>query len=323
MNGSERDRLRPPSSATPARRPDAGATRAPARKPEPQRERGKGHDISAVRIHPDDAKTWSKTLDRFAHNSALLTAQHRRAIEALAAEIAARVALTPGAKAEITVNGHTDTSGDEMDNQGLGLERAEAAKAALEAALGRKKVAAERIAGIASESFGETRLAKETPDDVKEPANRRVEITVRIEAPLPGPAAPVAPTPVPQAEEPTKEPIDLNLPRGYKIPEEDWWQRTERERQRIEEYDRKHPRRTRTLTDLLAEGVARALEPVIQKLPKSVRAKARQAIRDGIEAGTEKGCEAAIDASGVTGEEAEALKAACKAALKTKPGGVR
>jgi hypothetical protein len=69
--------------------------------------------------------------------------------------------------------------------------------------------------------------------------------------------------------------------------------------------------------------VTQGLEPVIRKLPKSLRQKARDAIRSGIEAGTEKACEAAIDSSGVTGDEAQALKAACRAALKTKPGGAR
>jgi hypothetical protein len=277
-----------------------------------------------MRIQPDDAKQWSKTLDRFAHNSARLTADHRKAIEALAAEIAARLALVPGGKADIAIAGHTDSSGDETYNEGLGLERADAAKAAVEAALGRKKVAAERIAGIATESLGETRLAKDTPNDVKEPANRRVVITVRIEAPLPLTATtPATPTPSTQPEAPPKKPIDWNLPPGYKVPEEDWWTRTEREVEKGREYDRLHPRRSRSLTDVLADGVLQALEPLIRKLPERFRQKARDAIRKGVESGTEKGCEAAVDTSGLTGEDAEAAKAACKAALKAKPGGAR
>jgi outer membrane protein OmpA-like peptidoglycan-associated protein len=266
-----------------------------------------------------DPGTWSKNLDEFAHNSPALTGEHRKDIDALAAEIAARVGLVAGAKATITISGNTDTSGDERYNEGLGLKRANAAKVALEAALRKKKVGGERIAGIGTESAGEKRLAKDTPDDTKEPLNRRVEIMVKIEGP--GPAMSTArAVPSPEAESEEKKPIDLNLPPDYKLPEEEWWERTERERKKIEEYDRAHPRKPKSVTDMLVEGVTKALEPVIEKLPKSMRAKARDAIRKGIEAGTEKGCEAAIDASGATGEEAEALKAACKAALKAKPG---
>jgi hypothetical protein len=277
-----------------------------------------------VRIQPDDAKQWSKTLDGFAHNGARLTTGHRKAIEALAAEIAARLALAPGAKADIAISGHTDTSGDEATNEGLGLARADAAKSALDAALVRKKVGADRISGSATETFGEARPAVETGEDVKEPANRRVEITVRIEAPLPSAATtPAPPAPGTQPEAPPKKPIDWNLPPGYKVPEEDWWKRTEREVQKGREYDRLHPRRTRSLTDVIADGVVQALEPLIRKLPERFRQKARDAIRKGVESGTEKGCEAAVDASGLTGEDAEAAKAACKAVLKAKPGGAR
>jgi outer membrane protein OmpA-like peptidoglycan-associated protein len=316
VNGDERERLRPPSSATPARKPDAAPVRAPIRDVPERSEAGAGQDFSALPIHPVDAKSWSKTLNRFGHNSTSLAADHRKAIEALATEIAARVALAPGAKAKIMLSGHTDTSGDETYNAGLGKSRADTVKAALEAALARNHVGSERIASIDSESFGELSPAKPTADNVREPLNRRVEITVTIEAPLPAASTQTEPSEKPER----KKPIDINLPPDYPFPEEDWWTRTERERKKIEEYDRTHPRKTSSLTDVLVEGVTKALEPIIGKLPKSLRSKAREGIRKGIEAGTEKGCEAAIDASGVTGEQANAMKAACKAALKTKPG---
>ncbi len=270
--------------------------------------------------HTTDPNSWSRTLDKFAHNSLALTREHYKAIDVLAAEIAARIGLVAGAKATIVITGHTDTSGDEKYNEGLGLKRADSAKVALQAALTKKKVGGDRIAAIATESSGEKQLAKETADNVREPLNRRVEITAKIEGTPP--AVSTAPaTSLPDAKpQAGKKPIDLNLPPDYKLPEEDWWQRTQREMKKIEEYDRTHPRSPRSLTDVLVEGVTKALEPVIKKLPKGLRDKAREGIRKGIEAGTEKACEAAIDASGVTGEEAEAMKAACKAALKTKPG---
>jgi outer membrane protein OmpA-like peptidoglycan-associated protein len=323
VNGDDHERVLPPSTSTPTRVPDAASKSSSATKDVPRRAPGPAHDISNVRIHAADPNTLAKVLDHFAHNSAVLTGNHRKLLDELAAEIAARLALAPGAKARITMSGHTDTSGDETHNEALGLQRADAAKAALEGALRRKHVAADRLGDIATESLGETQLAKPTPDEVKEPLNRRVEVTVTIEAPLPTSSTPVAPPATPEKDEPRKKPIDLNLPPTYKLPEEDWWQRTERERRQVEEYDRTHPRRTRSVTDVLVEGVTQGLEPVIRKLPKSLRQKARDAIRSGIEAGTEKACEAAIDASGVTGDEAQALKAACKAALKAKPGGAR
>jgi len=64
------------------------------------------------------------------------------------------------------------------------------------------------------------------------------------------------------------------------------------------------------------------IDPILKKLPvsKELRDKARDAIKGGIESGTEKVCEAAIDRMGATGPEADALKAACKAAIKSKPG---
>ena len=266
--------------------------------------------------------SWTATLDRFDHNKSELTDDHSKSIEALAAEIVARVSPV-GARATIMITGHTDTSGDEEYNEGLGLKRANAAKDALEAALNKKQVSTDRITGITTKSVGEKNLAVETKDDVKEPLNRRVVITIKIE----GPSASVPPpTPIlsPDAKpEKRKKPIDLNLPPDFKLPEESLWERMERERKIIEEYDRKHRRKQKSPTDLLVEGVTKLLEPLIRKLPKGLRDKAREGIRKGIEAGTEKGCEAAIDASGVSGEKAEAMKAACKAALKTKPGNKR
>jgi outer membrane protein OmpA-like peptidoglycan-associated protein len=226
VNGDDRERVLPPSSSTPTRVPNAASKSSSATKDMPRRAPGPAHDISSVRIHAADPNTLAKVLDHFAHNSAVLTGGHRKLLDELAAEIAARLALAAGAKARITMSGHTDTSGDETHNETLGLQRAEAAKTALDAALRRKHVAADRVGDIATESLGETQLAKPTPDEVKEPRNRRVEVTVTIEAPLPTPSTPIAPPATPEKDEPTKKPIDLNLPPTYKLPEESWWQRT-------------------------------------------------------------------------------------------------
>jgi len=73
---------------------------------------------------------------------------------------------------EVTVIGHTDTTGSARNNYKLGLERAQMVralllKAGLDAAL------------IEVESHGEADLLRKTPDNTPEPRNRRVEITIR------------------------------------------------------------------------------------------------------------------------------------------------
>ena len=73
---------------------------------------------------------------------------------------------------EVTVIGHTDTTGNSASNYKLGLERAQAIralllKAGLDASL------------VEVESHGEGDLLQKTPDNTAEPRNRRVEITIR------------------------------------------------------------------------------------------------------------------------------------------------
>lgn len=73
---------------------------------------------------------------------------------------------------EVTVIGHTDTTGNAANNYRLGLDRAQTVKtllvrAGLDAAL------------IEVESHGEADQLRKTPDNTPEPRNRRVEITIR------------------------------------------------------------------------------------------------------------------------------------------------
>lgn len=72
---------------------------------------------------------------------------------------------------EIIVNGHTDTSGDEMYNLTLSNARADVVKEALiEAGLQEET--------ITTYGFGESDPRVATPDNAREPANRRVEIFI-------------------------------------------------------------------------------------------------------------------------------------------------
>jgi len=72
----------------------------------------------------------------------------------------------------IEVNGYTDTSGSAQYNQGLSVRRANAVAAELvRLGVPRREITAR--------GFGETNLLVPTPDNTREPQNRRVEIILR------------------------------------------------------------------------------------------------------------------------------------------------
>jgi outer membrane protein OmpA-like peptidoglycan-associated protein len=73
---------------------------------------------------------------------------------------------------EVTVIGHTDTTGSTASNYRLGLERAQAVKTQL------LNVGLDGDL-IQVESHGEADPLRKTPDNTAEPRNRRVEITIR------------------------------------------------------------------------------------------------------------------------------------------------
>ena len=73
---------------------------------------------------------------------------------------------------QVAVVGHTDTAGSATANIGLGLRRAEVVRMRLvEAGVDRS--------AIVVTSHGEATPLVPTADDVTEPKNRRVDITVR------------------------------------------------------------------------------------------------------------------------------------------------
>ncbi|MBR0651854.1 OmpA family protein [Roseomonas terrae] len=72
----------------------------------------------------------------------------------------------------IEVNGYTDTSGSAQYNQGLSVRRANAVASEL-VRLGVPRQE------IVAQGFGETNLLVATPDNTREPQNRRVEIILR------------------------------------------------------------------------------------------------------------------------------------------------
>lgn len=103
----------------------------------------------------------------FETGSDQLTGESRRAIEGILADIAGRPSP------EVVVIGHTDTVGragirnDELSRQRAGVVRAMLARQGIPAA------------SISVEGRGSRELLVPTADNVDEPRNRRVEITVR------------------------------------------------------------------------------------------------------------------------------------------------
>jgi outer membrane protein OmpA-like peptidoglycan-associated protein len=114
-------------------------------------------------VAPAPARTF---LVFFDWNRADLTARARQII-AEAAQARTRQAVT-----RIDVTGHTDTSGSAQYNQGLSVRRANAVAAEL-VRLGVSR------SEITATGVGESQLLVATPDNTREPQNRRVEIVLR------------------------------------------------------------------------------------------------------------------------------------------------
>jgi outer membrane protein OmpA-like peptidoglycan-associated protein len=102
----------------------------------------------------------------FVFGTDTLTPESTADLNRIAREVAGRPA------AEIVVIGHTDRVGSDQQNDALSLQRAERIRQELI----RTGIAAERIVTVGR---GEREPLVPTDDEVAEPRNRRVEITVR------------------------------------------------------------------------------------------------------------------------------------------------
>jgi len=107
----------------------------------------------------------------FEWDKADLTSQASAVVDQAIANIAARSDCSTGG---VTIVGHTDTSGSSAYNQRLSANRAAVVAAALQ------------TRGIASGAIntaarGEDDLAKSTRDGVREPLNRRSEVTIVVQ----------------------------------------------------------------------------------------------------------------------------------------------
>jgi outer membrane protein OmpA-like peptidoglycan-associated protein len=119
--------------------------------------------VAPVAAAPAPARTF---LVFFDWNRADLTARARQIIGEAAQ------ARTTQAVTRIEVNGYTDTSGSAQYNQGLSVRRANTVAAEL------VRLGVPRNE-IVARGFGETNLLVPTPDNTREPQNRRVEIILR------------------------------------------------------------------------------------------------------------------------------------------------
>lgn len=259
----------------------------------------------------------STVVDKFPLGSAKIPADGESALRYIAGQILYFIQKYPASTVQIT--GHTDTVDSDKFNLTLGQQRADAVKAFLV----KEGVPAEIIS---TDSQGEKSPVVPTKDGVAEPRNRRANVFFRVNKM--GLSLGLDYKLEPPKPEAPKPPINLD-PGQVKLPEEpekprDIWKEMEENQRKIDEYDRKHPKKNRSVTDVVVDGLMdNVVKPVLKKLPlpEDLRKKAESAIRDGIESGSEKACEAAIDALNVGAEQKEALKAACKAALKQKAGG--
>lgn len=123
--------------------------------------------ISASGVHSDQTPIdQAMFIVFFDWNKSSTSASGQDVIDAVAHELSGRRDLRG-----INIAGHADTSGGTEYNKNLSRERAETVKAAL------------IVRGISpgllrTEAFGENKLLVNTPDNIREPGNRRAEITL-------------------------------------------------------------------------------------------------------------------------------------------------
>ncbi len=105
----------------------------------------------------------------FDWNKSSLTTDANGVLDAVAIELKSRPSLK-----KVAVGGYADTSGSEMYNQTLSSTRAQTVRAALI----QRGISADIITAI---GHGEHDLLVKTPDNVREPGNRRAQITIEAE----------------------------------------------------------------------------------------------------------------------------------------------
>ena len=144
-------------------RPGSGAS-GPVEVGAQEVERVFGNALAARPIPPKSYTLY------FISGSDELVPESRPELEAMLAEIGERKAV------EVVIAGHTDTVGSSADNDRLSLIRAKSVEQQLKGRFAERGVRSE---SVTTAGRGERELLVKTVDQVAEPRNRRVEITVR------------------------------------------------------------------------------------------------------------------------------------------------
>lgn len=118
---------------------------------------------SALKASPEKPATF---LLQFEAGGSQLTAASQQDIPKIIAEVGRRAAP------DVSIIGHTDTTGTDEANLRLGLARAKI----VAGLLGDAKLDADHLSVA---SHGKKNMLVRTPDNTDEPRNRRVEVTVR------------------------------------------------------------------------------------------------------------------------------------------------
>ena len=137
-------------------------TRQPAKRPEPRKP-----------VEPTVSPCYTLNQEfvvYFGWNEFGLTREAHNVIDMMVSNVMSRDDCSAGS---VTIVGHSDTSGKETFNVRLSALRADAVRTALVA-----RGIPDDI--ISVQSKGETALAKNTPDGVREPLNRRSEVTILV-----------------------------------------------------------------------------------------------------------------------------------------------
>ncbi len=309
-----------PAGAAPGRVPalSAGAVREPALQREPA---GPMPDTT-LRYSPGMAHGMGSTvLDGFATGSPRLTPAHRGRLAELARTLVELVRQYP--QAVVTITGHADAPGDDVPNEALGTQRAEAVRDALTAA-------GVPAASLAVRSEGEASPA--VPGGGDEPGNRRVEIDFRPESGVRlAPELSLSPpAPVGGADAPTRPPVDIDrilhprledlVPPGPLGPRRETGE--EAGRRIFRPVPEAPPRPTvgemvwGVLDREILNPLDRALAPVLSWIPEAIRPSIRDAARSLAERGETAALEAALDAANIHGEEREAIMTGVRAAIR-------
>jgi outer membrane protein OmpA-like peptidoglycan-associated protein len=290
MTRGEPSTAQPPTPVASPRAATSAPTPAIQRQPLPTAE-----DLT-LRPSPTTARLLgSLTLDGFALDSAALTGAHRAALAGLAISLQSLLRSYP--TGTLSVTGHTDATGSEAHNVGLGEQRAAAVTAVL---------IAERVPSdiISTSSAGESQPREPTPQ--ASPRNRRVEIHFEPEQRW------HLVEPLKLSEEKSSPPVDL-FPPSVLRPETPTEQ-MERILQPIPEVP-PGP----TVSQALLEHLDRQLNKAMEKLgvPEKFRPYVRDAAHSALKGGVEKLRDLALDQLPMGAQEKEALRKAAEAAVQT------